>query len=247
MACYNAEKTLTVAIDSILNQTLDNLELIIVNDDSTNQTTDILARYVQTDDRITLIDSPRNRGQSHCRNRAIERARGRYIACMDADDYSFPERLARQVQFMDAHPRIDVLGTAAELVRTTGQLIGTLVLPANHAQIVAQRYINPLFIHPAVLFRADFFKRFGLYDEQLRRAEDLDLWLRARHSATYHNLPDVLFRYTYKPRKPIRAYLGDLRVQYRHMRSSGELVRKGHELVYFALRYVWVHLTNRQR
>lgn len=247
MACYNAEKTLMVAIDSILNQTLHNLEFIIVNDGSTDQTTNILNRYANMDRRILVIRNPENRGQSWCRNRAVERARGRYIASMDADDYSFPERLARQVRFMDACPNIDVLGTAAELVGTTGQHIGILVLPAEHAQIVAQRYIKPLLIHPTVLFRADFFNRFGLYNESLRSGEDLDLWLRARHSATYRNLPDILLRYTYKPKKPVRAYLSDLGVQYRHIRSSGELFSKGYELVYFALRYVWVHLTNRKR
>ena len=247
MACYNAEHTLSVAIDSILSQTLTDLECIIVNDGSTDRTADIAYCYARTDARIVIIDSAENRGQAYCRNRAIERARGRYIASMDADDYSFPERLARQVQFMETHPDIDVLGTAAELVSTTGQHIGTLVLPNEHAEIVAQRYIKPLLIHPSVLFRADFFACYGLYDEMLRGPEDLDLWLRARHAATYHNLPDILLRYTYKPRKPIRTYLSDLRVQYRHMCGGGELLGKGHELIYFALRYGWVHLTNRKR
>ncbi len=247
MACYNAETTLPVAIESILNQTFRNLEFIVVNDGSTDKTADVLAHYTRTDARLIIISVPENRGQSWCRNRAIGQARGRYIASMDADDYSFPERLARQVRFMEAHPEIDVLGTAAELVSTTGNGIGTLVLPTEHAQIVAQRYIKPLFIHPAVLFRADFFTRFGLYNEQMRGPEDLDLWLRARQSATYHNLPDVLFRYTYKPQKPFRTYLSDIQVQYRHMRSSGELLGKGYELVYFALRYGWVHLTNRKQ
>lgn len=247
LACYNAETTLAVAIDSILKQTLTTFEFIIVNDGSTDKTADILARYADMDNRIIRIDTPKNRGQAYCRNRAVERARGRYIASMDADDYCFPDRIARQVAFMDAHPNIDVLGTAAELTSTTGQRIGVLILPARHAQIVAQRYIKPLFIHPTTMFRADFFGRFGLYDEQLRGPEDLDLWLRARQSALYHNLPDILLRYTYKPQKPIRTYLADLGVQYRYMRRSGELLRKGHQLVYFALRYIWVHLVNRKR
>ncbi len=245
MACYNVARTLPTAVESILGQTLRNLEFIIVDDASTDHTAPMLRSYAERDSRVRLHTNPVNGGLAACLNHAIGQARARYVARMDADDYSFPDRLARQMAFMEAHPSVDVLGTGTELVDENGHRIGTLILPAGHRQIVAQRYLRPLFVHPSVLFRQTFFDRWGYYDERLRKTEDLDLWLRAQTLATYHNLPDVLFRYTYVPTKPLRTLYSDLAVRWRHMRASGELVGKGHELLLYALRFAWLRVTNR--
>ena len=243
MPCFNAARTLPTAVDSILRQTMPDFEFIIVDDASTDQTATLLRQYAELDSRVRVLTNSANRGISWCMNQAILTARTRYIARMDADDYCFPDRLGRQVSFMDTHPDVDVLGTGAELVDTNGQLIGSLILPVEHQQIVRQRYLRPFFINPSVLFRREFFSRCGCYDEQLRfKTEDVDLWLRARTSATYHNLPDVLFRYTYKPKIPIRTFYSTIVVRLRHMRISGELVSKGYELGLYSLRFAWLRV-----
>ena len=241
MPCFNAARTLPTAMDSILRQTMPDFEFIIVDDASTDQTATLLKQYAKSDARVRVLTNSANRGIGYCMNQAILTARTRYIARMDADDYSFPDRLGRQVSFMDTHPDVDVLGTGTELVDTNGRLIGSLILPAQHQRIVRQRYLRPFFINPSVLFRRGFFNRCGYYNEHLRyKTEDVDLWLRARTSATYHNLPDVLFRYTYKPKIPIRTFYSNIAVRLRHMHISGELVSKGYEVGLYSLRFVWL-------
>lgn len=242
MAAYNAAPTLPVAVESMLAQTMQSFEFIIVDDASTDQTALILQHYAQTDRRIQIYTNPTNLGTACSINRAIRTARATYVARMDADDYSFPDRLRWQVAFMNEHPEVDALGTGTELVDPAGHFIGTLTLPVDHEQIVRQRYLRPLLINASVLFRRDFFSRFGYYNERLPRVEDLDLWLHARTTATYHNLPDILFRYTYRPRISLRTFYYDMYVRLRHMHASGELIGKGHELLLYALRFVKVSL-----
>lgn len=243
MACYNVEKTVARAIDSILTQTEQDFEFIIVDDGSQDATSSILGQYEQMDSRIRVLQNSVNKGLSYSLNRAIRQAEAPFLARMDADDVSLPERFARQLAYLDNNPHIDVLGTATRLIDENGQTIGEVVLPATHEQIVRQRYLRPLFIHPSVLFRRQFFATYGYYDEQLRRTEDLDLWLRARSKATYGNLPDVLVLYLYKQKNNFSIFKSDMAVRYRHMRASGELIRKGHELLWYSLRYVLLTYT----
>lgn len=243
MACYNAEQTIARAIDSILAQTEPDFDFMIIDDASHDQTVAILHRYQAADSRIRLILNPVNRGLAYCLNQGIKQTNAPFIARMDADDVSLPQRLARQLAYLQRHPETDVLGTGTELVDCAGQWMGTLVLPASHEQIIRQRYLRPLFIHPSVMFRRAFFDRCGYYNEQLRRTEDLDLWLRARNTAAFENLPDILMRYTYKPQSPLDTVRSDLAVRFRHMHASGELGRKGYELVLFFIRYVLLNYT----
>ncbi|GAB3894497.1 glycosyltransferase [Spirosoma agri] len=243
MACYNAEKTVAKAIESMLVQTEPAFEFIIVDDASHDQTAIILHQYRQLDTRIRVLTNPVNQGLAYSLNRAIRAASAPFIARMDADDSSLPDRLARQVAHLTTHPDIDVLGTATELISENGRWIGSVVLPVDHERIVSQRYLRPLFIHPSVMFRRTFFDRCGYYDERLRRTEDLDLWLRARTIARYGNLPDRLMRYTYRPKPLFRTFRSDMAVRFRHMCTSGELARKGHELIWYSIRFVLLTYT----
>lgn len=243
MACYNAGQTVARAIDSMLVQTESRFEFLIVDDASHDQTPAILHHYEQTDARVRVLTNTTNRGPSYSLNRAIREARAPFIARMDADDSSLPERLARQLAFLNEHPYVDVLGTGAELVNTSGRLMGVVRLPSHHDLIVRQRYMRPLLIQPSVMFRRSFFDQCGFYDERLRRTEDLDLWLRTRHQATFANLPDLLFRYTYKPKITFYSFRSDIAVRFRHMRRSGELASRGYELVLCCLRFLLLYYT----
>ena len=106
MPVLNGEKYLAEAIESILNQTFQDFEFIIVDDGSTDQTPEILRSYANKDSRIQIVTNPINRGIGYSRNRGIALSRGEYIANMDADDLCLPERFEKQVRFLDSHPDI---------------------------------------------------------------------------------------------------------------------------------------------
>lgn len=108
MPAYNDARYIRDAIDSILGQTFTDFELIIVNDGSTDETPQILASY--TDPRIRILYHPTNMGRAHARNTALNAAQGEYVLWMDADDISLPQRLEKQIKFMDANPDICVVG-----------------------------------------------------------------------------------------------------------------------------------------
>ena len=111
MPVYNDERYLAEAIASVLGQTYADFELIIVDDGSTDGSRAIIEEYALRDSRVVPILLPGNLGQSSARNRGIERAGGQYIAAMDGDDICLPDRLRRQVNFLDANPQVGVLGT----------------------------------------------------------------------------------------------------------------------------------------
>lgn len=110
MAVYNGERFLSATLESILGQHFTDFELMIVDDGSTDRTSDILAAYAARDGRIVLLNNPTRQGISAARNRALATARGRYVAITDADDLSYPSRLQKQVAFLDAHPENWALG-----------------------------------------------------------------------------------------------------------------------------------------
>jgi glycosyltransferase involved in cell wall biosynthesis len=115
MATYNGERFIGAAIDSILAQTHSNFELIVVDDASTDATSGILAAF--TDPRLRVIHSPANNGVARARNRGFDCARGDYIALLDHDDLSHPTRLARQVEYLETHPGIVLVGTLTQQLR----------------------------------------------------------------------------------------------------------------------------------
>ncbi|QJW91172.1 glycosyltransferase [Spirosoma taeanense] len=236
-------KSISSSIDSIIRQSWKHWELIIIDDKSTDGTQGILEIYANKDHRIKIFYNEINCGLAYCLNKAIKLSKGEFIARMDSDDISFSKRLEKQVDFLMRNPNVDVLGTGAQLVNSEGKLVSTLILPSSHAGIVSQRYLKPFFIHPSVMFRADFFERFGGYNEKLRKTEDLDLWLRVRRNASFHNLPEVLFQYTYKPILPFKTFYSDFKVRFIHMLESGELLFKGYELILYLVRFLLLTYT----
>ena len=111
IAAYNCENVVGEAIEAILNQTYENWELIICDDASTDNTATVLEKYAQLDSRITVLRNPENKKAAYSRNRCIEAAKGEYIAIEDADDWSMPKRLEKQVKFLDENALFDFVGT----------------------------------------------------------------------------------------------------------------------------------------
>ncbi|MGX5818853.1 glycosyltransferase family 2 protein [Chitinophaga lutea] len=189
---YNGAAFLAPAIQSMLDQTFGDFELLIVNDGSTDNSQEIIDSF--RDERIRAIVQP-NRGLVAALNRGVQEARGRYIARMDADDVSLPERLAKQVEYMEAHPETVVLSTVVDLIDEQGNLRGTWAQDKKYVTREQIRHILPYLnclTHSNILARREVMQQYPYRPEQ-KHIEDYDLWLRMLSDGLIiEKLPDVL-------------------------------------------------------
>ena len=180
MTVYNGLPYLGEAIDSILGQTFKDFEFLIIDDASTDDSCSLIESY--TDARIQLVRNERNLGQVPSLNKGLHLARGEYVARLDQDDTSAPNRLERQVEFLDTvSPQVAVVGTWLQIIDQNGKLTGEWKLPlidsyADYLISLLEGW-TPL-AHPAVMFRKDIVLQLGGYNETLAPAEDFDLWMR---------------------------------------------------------------------
>ncbi len=224
MACYNAEKTLSQAVESILCQTFRDFEFIIVNDASTDNTTDILHYYQARDNRVILVNNDINIGLAASLNRALLVSKGRFIARMDADDVANPKRLEKQLDFMLQHSAIDVLGTAIKKIdRRDDTPLGVAFLSETHDDIVSKIFIKPPVYHPTIMIKKSVFEAYGYYDENIRWGEDADLWYRIYDKVRFHNLPDVLLTYRVKSRLDVSKAVSNLKNKCSHLKRRNIL------------------------
>ena len=198
MSAYNEEAYLSEAVESVLNQSFQDFELIIVDDGSDDNSAEILQRYAARDQRVKILKNDKNIGIAASLNRGLETAQATLVARMDADDICMPQRLERQLSFMEAHPDIDVLGSAL-------MLHGTRKIrrrPEAHDMIVAELLFNCSIFHPTVMLRTERAHGGGLfgnsvYDPRQQHAEDYGLWVRLaiQGGARFANLPNPLLVY----------------------------------------------------
>ncbi len=188
---YNCPRYVGRAVESILAQTYTDFELIVIDDGSEDETLAVVSRY--TDPRIRLLTQA-NRGLAGALNRGIELARGRYIGRQDQDDVAFPERLARQVAFMDAHPDCALVGTWAEIWREDERTKRTHAFPSDNADLKFRLLLDNLFVHSSVMVRRAALDRIGVYctDPGRQPPEDYELWSRIAREYDVANLPEVL-------------------------------------------------------
>ena len=151
MSVYNGERHLREAVDSILNQTFGDLEFIIVDDGSRDRTWEILQSY--DDSRIVLLRNEQNIGLTKSLNRGLAATRGEYVARMDADDVSLPQRLERQVGFLDQHPEIGLVGCAFLQINEGGQEFEIFHPPLKNEDIQERLRVENCFCHGVALFR----------------------------------------------------------------------------------------------
>ncbi len=224
MAVYNEETTVALAIESVIAQTYNDWELIIINDCSTDRTPEITGQYAVTYDKIRVLANKQNIGLAASLNKGIKEAQGKYIVRMDSDDYSHLERFEKQVTFMKANPDVDVLGTGAELIDENGKTITCINLPETHDEIAATIHKMSPFFHPSVIIRKEFLDRSGGYNNRLRNCQDFDLWSRMFRQSTYHNLQEPLIRYQTKSyKRPLKTILYSLYVHMRNLRYNGKI------------------------
>jgi len=191
MSVYNGEKYLREAIDSILNQTFRDFEFLIINDGSTDRTMEILRSY--HDRRIKIINNERNMGLTKSLNKGLKMARGEYIARMDADDISMPDRLKKQVDFLDAHQDYAVVGTFVKILNKDSEVIYLPERPIEDTEIRGFLKRDNCIAHGSVMIRKTCLLDVGLYDELMERSQDYELWLRLSEKYRLANIPNYLY------------------------------------------------------
>lgn len=218
MSAYNSEKYLALAIDSLLQQSYSNFELILFDDASSDNTRNIIKEYAEKDSRIIPLYNDQNRGLTANLNQGIKQSKGIYIARMDADDISLPERFEKQVCFLDNNPEIDLLGTYAIDIDDFDKEIHLRMMPQQHQEIIhLLPKANPI-THSSVMFRKESFKKIDFYNESYRTTQDYEMWFRAAGiGLKFHNLNEVLLKYrmdsNYTSRKSLKYRFYDCQLR----------------------------------
>jgi glycosyltransferase involved in cell wall biosynthesis len=211
MPVYNAGELLKESMESVLNQTFRDFEFVIINDCSTDNSLKTIKAFQKKDKRIRIINNKENLGVKKSLNKALELSKGEYVARMDADDISLPDRFKIQVNYLDRNPEIFLIGGSAIVINQEGKRWGVFEKYDNYRKIAKRLQKTNCIIHPLIMFRNthEFF-----YREKFIRSEDYDLYLRILTSGkNLTNLPDFLLKYrisngtgAYKNQKPYQEF-----------------------------------------
>ncbi len=197
MPVYNGEKYLGCAIESVLNQTYKDFELIIIDDGSIDGSANIVSQYA--DPRITLIQNESNFGTAVTRNVGLANANGKYVALLDCDDIASPDRLSVQIDFLENHREIVMIGSRVAIIDEDGNSTGMLwEYPAPAAQIPSILLFHNYFAQSAICARMSCLVQ-NRYRPEYPLAEDYDLWVRVARMGKVWNLPKCLVQYREHP------------------------------------------------
>jgi len=192
MSVYNGMKYLPAAIRSILEQTFEDYEFLIINDGSTEPVLDIIEEY--RDSRIR-IHNQENIGLTRSLNKGIELASGQLIARMDSDDVSHPHRIHEQLRIFTAHKKIELVGSAFDIVDGNLNLIETKPLILHDDYRLWRLLFHNNYGHGTVMFKREAVIKIGKYNEKLKYAQDYDLWSRLSHRGNTKIIPETLYSY----------------------------------------------------
>lgn len=196
MPVYNAGEFIVESIESILNQTYGNFEFIIVDDASTDNSYEIAKHYADRDPRITLLRNRTNQGVSITVKRAIRKAKGTYLARMDADDISHPTRLEKQVKYLMFHLQTVAVGAQCQIINEYGEVTGKKTFPLEFEKIY--RYIFtfvPLQQPSLMIARTRLPKNFEFYHDGMNTAEEIELIFKLFTYGRVENMPEYLLQY----------------------------------------------------
>ena len=187
---YNAEKYLALAIESVLQQTYTDWELLLLDDGSTDNSLSIAQSYAQKDSRIRVLSDSKNRKSGYRHNQAAQLTKTKYLAKMDADDIMHPNRIARQVEILETHSEIDVLGTNAYIINDDNKVIGTRYPIDSEERL--ERVKD--FMQPTIMAKTEWFLT-NPYDIEAIRLEDAELWYRTFSKYHFVRLNEPLLFY----------------------------------------------------
>jgi glycosyltransferase involved in cell wall biosynthesis len=235
---FNAEKYLLECLQSIENQTYINWELVIINDGSTDNSHQIIVDFIQkVSNQVQYFHLEINKGLPYCLNLGIQHAKGEYIARIDADDVMMEERLQKQVDFLEKHKSVGIIGSYAIDINELGNPI-ELFTVAERNQILKENLFTVCpFIHPSVMFRTHILINCIGYQNKYRYAEDYDLWFRLANITQFANLPEPLIKRRIHNQQITfskKGHYDTLRVKFDHFVATKTLF-KNHW-------YLWRHL-----
>jgi glycosyltransferase involved in cell wall biosynthesis len=196
MITHNRARFLPEAIESVLNQTFQDWEMIIVDDASTDNTKDSVDAYARKDDGIVYVCNEAHKKISESRNRSLSHAKGKYIAVLDSDDVWLDvDKLKKQVRFLDENPDHVLVGTGVVVIGVEGEEKKRYLNPQNDPEIRNNIYGRNPFAHSSVMYRKDVVNDLGGYDVSLETAEDYDLFLRLGQRGNMVNLAEYMVGY----------------------------------------------------
>lgn len=221
---FNAGHFIEMAVQSIIDQTFSDWELLIVDDGSTDDS--LQSIECLSDNRVRILQDGRNKGLPTRLNEAIDLAQGKFFARMDQDDVSFPERFARQIQYLQDNPQLDVVAVQAIAVSDENKIIGLLPCPLSHKEICARPWQGFCFPHPTWMGRIEWFRKhkYSTYDTYF--CEDQELLLRTYCHSRFGAINDFLFAYRMRSKdnwkRVIKTRKTFFKKQYRHFMTSGQ-------------------------
>lgn len=197
MPVYNAEKYISIAIESIICQTYSNWELLLIDDCGIDNSMEIADKYIKSDERIKLFQNEKNMGIAYSRNKGLDASRGKYVAIMDDDEYAFSSRLEKQVKFLEENPTFDVVGGQVQTIDENGEII-----ESERKVLTDWLYIKTMFLffniyhNSEVIFRKDLVERAQLrYEDGLFGMEDFKFWVKASKYGKMSNLDDLVLQH----------------------------------------------------
>ena len=214
---YNGVTTLSDAICSVLEQTFKNYEILLLDDGSTDGSLDVARTF--SDPRLRVIHDGVNYGLAYRLNQGIDLAQGRYIARMDQDDICFPERLAKQFEFLETHPEIDLLGCRVIVFRNSHDIVGLTPFCGTHEEICAYPWRGLYLAAPSWMGRVEWFRRHRYRIPEAIHADDQELLLRAYPDSRFACMEEVLLAYrkeSFRSNKTWRARRALLKAQLSH-------------------------------
>lgn len=216
MPVYNGERYLKEAIESILNQTFSDFEFIIINDCSSDKTEEIIKSY--TDERIVYVKNEKNMGVAATLNKGLAKAKGEYIARMDADDISLRERFKTQVDFMDKNADIGLCGSWVEFF---GEKSGIVRLTTDKKQAKTDLIFSSCIAHPSVMMRKAVIEKHNLkYKTEYEQMEDYALWYNFAKCTSVVSLPVVLLKYRCHSSQVTQNYTEEFEEKYKNFKRK---------------------------
>ncbi|MBU3822285.1 glycosyltransferase family 2 protein [Flavobacteriaceae bacterium XHP0103] len=223
---YNAERYLMDAVKSTINQTYGNLEIILLDDGSSDASLKISQEFERKDKRIKVISDGKNIGLPKRLNQLSKLAKGRYYARMDADDIMFPDRIKVQVDYLVKNPEVDLLGTGLVAIDNDNKIIGLRKGGTISHATLKSTLKGVWAAHPTILGKTEWFKE-NEYDETLRRSQDFELWIRTVEKSQFRRIVEPLLFYREASTSSIKKYMQStkysLRTFWKHAYKTGVL------------------------
>ncbi len=198
MPAYNSEKYISVAIESILNQSFKDFEFIIIDDGSTDKTWEIIQEYAKKDWRIVPVRNEENLNNYARRNKGIKMSKGKYVVWQDSDDISLPGRLKKQVNFMEKNPEVGICGSFMQIF-TDEKDLNIRKYSTEDEDLRKDIFKYSPIAQPTAIIRKECYEKVGYYDDRYDATQDLDMTFRIGNEFKLANIPEVLIRYRVHP------------------------------------------------